>query len=150
MGAELETLYDLCEATAEAIELKPGNYYQEMWSVNTNVLQEDVSNYKENYKEACGTAYCRAGWMVALAENTSAPHMHIPYKAEKLLHAAGIPLMKIHQLFAAGVNGDADPGTAAYVKAGADGMRAFMIEHEAKLRSVKLADHLNENGTLKD
>ena len=145
-----ETLYELCALTAEAIETQPLNYHQGYWCVSA---QEAVG------AEACGTAYCRAGWMYALLQDEdNMPSLDLlkPNSYDliakgmfQLLQNAGIPDDAINQLFA-GIGDEEcsrtyhpdlhnqDPGTEEYARTGADGMRQFMREFEAQLKATKL------------
>lgn len=143
-----ETLWDLCELTAEAIETQPLNYHQSYWICDAK---------KEVSSEACGTAFCRAGWMYALSREPSedltplvvgtADGYRIIYITMKSkLIDAGIPANVIDQLFA-GVSEDAtyhpglediEAGNPEYARIGAEGMRLFMQEYEKELRGAKL------------
>lgn len=131
------TLYDLCEAVAHAIETKPGNYYQQSWRVPCEALKYHNA---PQYKEACGTAYCRAGWMVAL----TSPDSHfsrIEMTATHMLTRAGIPREFIRELFRGGAAGDTV--NKDYVQRGAQGMRDFMQRWETELKSITVEDALN-------
>lgn len=144
-------LYELCDLVAEAIEIQPKNYFQDKWVFNAKLCNGD---------DACGTAFCRAGWITALMEteehNTAwwleNRNDYIRTSAQSLLLTAGIPKEAINNLFYfAGIDSpynDAfhnangrlgcDSGTPEYAKAGADGMRLFMAQYEEKLKAAKL------------
>ena len=145
--AKPETLYDLCELTAEAIETQPLNYHQSYWICDAK---------KEVSIRACGTAFCRAGWMYALStkQPETLPHILAGKKGSdviytsmmKKLTAAGIPHKNIEDLFAeADYNShyhiglcDINPGDPEYARIGAEGMRQFMREYEKELRRAKV------------
>lgn len=141
-----ETLYDLCDMTAYAIETQPTNYYQDLWA--HPVLS--LSTRYPHYKEACGTAYCRAGWMVNLAEKNprGCDNRYLPSKAKNMLVSAGIPESAIYTLFEGGaVRGI--PGTKEYAKRGAEGIRKFMETYEKELKSKKVSEFLKSTGELR-
>lgn len=54
------TAYELLEQVCEAIEVAPQNYDQGVWSGRAS----------NNREEFCGTAFCRAGWMVNILEGS--------------------------------------------------------------------------------
>lgn len=142
-----ETLYDLCEGVIQAIETQHGNYFQGLWCVPVESLRVNVSY---NYIGACGTAYCRAGWMIALAEasNKKLTNMQIHRKANALLRKAGIRQEVIDQLFSGDACSGFTPGSPAYAKAGADGVRQFMALYEKELKNVRLDDCRDESGDI--
>ena len=148
-------LWELCELTAEAIETQPLNYQQSHWICDAK---------KEVSSEACGTAFCRAGWMYALStsepkecsrilvEGTGYHEIYIPMR-NKLL-AAGIPSGVIEALFSASSDTPSDTpwnlryhrgleelnaGDPEYARIGAEGMRQFMQDYEKELRGALLA-----------
>lgn len=144
-----QNLYDLCEDVCNAIALRPLNYNQGNWAIDADKVM--------TAEEACGTAFCRAGWMVALvdeprtpAEWTSLPDSYIADKAELMLLNAGIPESDINQLFSGSACFDEDdangldgisypePGTPLYVQRGIEGMREFMFKYEKKLKAAKI------------
>ena len=133
---ELMTLYELMEQTAEHIEEKPGNYYQDDYACSV----EDAVSWGDMkvQGEPCGTAYCRAGWMASIAANRVVDSDdHIYNATSKALMRAGIPELEIEHLFDGGVV-KGTPGTKSYAKAGAKGVRAFMKKHETKLKATEL------------
>lgn len=131
-------LYELCEQTCEAIELCPTNYYQASWAESA----------KGRFgKEACGTAFCRAGHMVAiLTEDRKTPeewrqlgvYGYISNVATNLFLQAGVSDADIGNLFAGGACGSCQPGSTEYVARGIAGMRRFMEKWEPQLRAAKL------------
>ena len=151
-----ETLYDLCELTAEAIETRPLNYCQDYWAHDAKDMMRQKN--PELVREACGTAFCRAGWMYALSsEKVLNPGQwglvkdRIFSKMMAKLKAAGIPEGTALRLFSGSQAHGADDtdsyhqnlrnetvGTAKYAKIGADGMRRFMHEFEKELRAAKV------------
>ena len=133
-----ETLYDLCDQVCEHIAERPLNYYQGWWAKKA----KDVPGIDE-HPEACGTAYCRAGWMMAILENKPQEYTEpwqrspISVKAHALFNDAGVPEDDVRELFS-GTAVKGMPGTANYVEDGIHGMREFMAKHEDKLRARKL------------
>ena len=132
MSDRPKTVYELCERVCEAIELAPMHYLQKDWATPAKL------HFGE---EACGTAYCRAGWMHALGKtdceltNVSSIVMY----ADTVLRDAGVDDKDINILFAGGaISWAGEPGTPAYVKAGIAGMRAFMTKYEASLKAAQL------------
>lgn len=133
-----ENLWDLCEGVCIAIKEKPDNYFQGAYSVDAKDIH---ASRQTGRKEVCGTAFCRAGWMVAQLRppKLSASDWNNDYistHAENLLSAAGIPSADIEDLFAGGACSDYRFGTPEYVAEGIAGMRAFMTKHEALLRAA--------------
>lgn len=141
---KINTLYDLCEEVCTMIKASPFNYYQGSWAC-------DATEMKKN---ACGTAFCRAGWMCAILDTGKGKKTEdwlregqwgrtnaIPERAHALLAKAGIPEVEVHRLFGSNViDDDYVYGTNAYVKAGIDGMRRFMERHKAALQAVKIEE----------
>lgn len=133
------TLYDLCERTCESIKLSPPNYRQESWAVR-------AADYVPG---TCGTAFCRAGWMMAHVQKPQSTEAwcrmsnegFIKNDAYKLLKDAGIPDIAITELFSGAAVQHAllriaKQGSRNYVAAGVEGMRVFMATHEAKLKAA--------------
>ena len=120
-----ETLWDLCEEVCKSIEAAPLNYFQDAYVTEAAKLFGPM---------ACGTAYCRAGWLLAIAEDKP-QHSLINIKATRLLKAAGVDPLDIRNLFAGGqVLGKV--GTPAYVAQGVRGMRQFALRWETQLRNT--------------
>jgi len=143
-------LYELCEQTCESMELAPLNYYQGYWAAPVRAVQGHTG---VEHQEACGTAYCRAGWMIANLEGKALPTegdgvdtVHYGTRAKKMLYQAGIPDIDIEHLFAGeALMREKDIprakwGTPEYVAAGVEGLRNFMAKHEAKLRAAKITE----------
>jgi hypothetical protein len=140
------TLYKVLSEVAEAIEASPQNYYQSDWACPVEVPFVDEKGRDPKEGEACGTAFCRAGWMAALTApdaDTKTPEDwnglggHIHATATRMLRMAGVDDLDISALF----DGNAIPGhlkwgTKAYAKAGAAGVRQFQKEHAAELKRV--------------
>ena len=122
-----QNLYELCEQVCDAIAASPTNYYQGDWSCDAKSI------YGE---EACGTAFCRAGWMVALSEGKSSV-VNITAKAYHMLQKAGIPGDSVGALFS-GAAVLAKEGTPAYTEQGIAGMREFMARWEKELKGAPL------------
>lgn len=141
-------LYDLCEMTAQAIEQHPANYCQQDWEASLTRVR-DLWSYDPEVlnHEACGTAYCRAGWMVNLLEKPSRSHTNIPEKARALLLEAGIPSIAITNLFSANASGS-KVGSKDYVNKGVSGLREFMNAYETQLKSYSLEGVLDKDGRI--
>lgn len=145
MSGKPETLYDLMKSVAEAIELSPGNYYQSDWEKPARRIL-----WSEGI-EACGTAYCRAGWMVNLLEKPTptGEHDNVAQKASNLLEAAGVHPREIQNLFSGGACFySGRPGSDTYVKDGINGVKRFMAQHEDKLKAFKLDGVLDDDGRI--
>lgn len=131
------TAYQLLGQVCEAIALAPGNYYQEDYAIDPKYIGAGNA-------EACGTAFCRAGWMCALMEDDKArtpdewDRMDLDGPPTQLLLDAGISGEEISDLFGGGACGTARYGTKAYIKAGVKGVKDFMKKHEAALKATKL------------
>lgn len=124
-------LYELCEQVCEAIEAQPLNYNQDHYAMSARILYG---------KAACGTAYCRAGWMMAVLENKpQSPGSCIGGRATALLESAGIPSYSIAWLFAAGTV-EGERGSPEYIKNGVAGIRRFMTSWEHKLKTAQIKD----------
>jgi hypothetical protein len=111
--------YQLLDRVCKAIEREPQRFNQSDW---------------------CGTAFCRAGWMVVLHDGKlGLNEVHVGVRAEELLDmdlSDSWSLFSTYEMFnpAAG----ARPGTVEYAKAGVDGTRAFMKKHAAHLKARSL------------
>lgn len=135
-----ENLYELCEQVCEAIAMSPMNYNQGNWASSTARVFKNRRGREPEAGEACGTSFCRAGWMCALLDKqkTTVDWAHdfgIADRAEGMLRKAGIPEGDITNLF----SGSACSGrwaTKEYVQSGIDGMKAFMAKHEEKLKAA--------------
>ena len=156
-----KTLYELCEQTAEAIELAPETYNQDYFIHNTS--KDEEAYLREG---SCGTSFCRAGWMYVLLQSEPLTPANITrltcdtsliyQPVERLFKKAGIPYEELDALFGAAANDDEDledrwdqykyhtdihnyqPGTKAYAKEGAKGLREFMHKYEDELRAASL------------
>ena len=138
-----ETVYELCEEVCEAIAAKPMNYHQGYWFESVENIQHGCDIAPSN-REACGTAYCRAGWMSALARgpeaHLKAGSIEIYDWARNLLTKAGVPLREIDELFDGAACGDREWGSEDYVAQGIRGMQEFMDNYEDKLKATKIQD----------
>jgi hypothetical protein len=134
------TLWEMMEQVADSIESQPLNYYQGVWARSASL---------QYGREACGTAYCRAGWMAAIGHDRAiTDESAIALYAEQLLYRAGIPIDAINDLFSGiaigrecrdlGQYREPQPGTPQYAKKGADGVRNFMREFEPALKAARL------------
>ena len=138
-----ETVYELCEMVCEAIKERPLNYVQHRWHTDASAWN----------REACGTAYCRAGWMASFLKKGKGPCVDedfIAYIAKHVLNEAGADYWDVSNLFDGGAlvreaHGQAPGiGTPAYTAAGIQGMRNFMDKHEQKLKHARI----NEDNTV--
>ena len=102
---------------------------------------------KQLSEEACGTAFCRAGWMAAImdpaiakANPTNLDDMTAIYQPMRsLLVDAGCGEEAVEQLFGGGSGTIGYTwGTKAYAKAGAKGVKTFMKRYASELKAVKL------------
>ena len=127
-----ETVYELCEQVCEAIAERPLNYVQQKWSTEASAWNEG----------ACGTAYCRAGWIAAILKKSKGPvlagDVFIHKTAKKVLETAGVPEEEVLNLFSGSACGLWRTGTPEYTAAGIKGMRDFMTKHEAKLKAARI------------
>jgi hypothetical protein len=131
--------YELLGRVCEAIEARPLSYYQGWWSQSrgaTGVCAlEDELNTPEN---ECGTAYCRAGWIVALHDghHVAKDWRRVQDRACALLD---MDEFDTDELFNGGaVPLSLTPGSTRYVRAGIAGVRAFMRKHKAHLQARSL------------
>lgn len=142
MPYETITVHELMERSAQSIENTPLNYTQHRYATNARMCFEK--------EEACGTAFCRAGWMMAHVDpprstsewTTSDMYTGIERRSIKLLRDCGIPLGDIIKLFQSTALEEETKGSILWcdgsetvAKAGAAGMRKFMQTHEAKLKA---------------
>lgn len=136
-----ETAWDLMQEVHDAILASPTNYYQGDWAVPVKNLTQEA------YSEACGTAYCRAGWMNAiLTEKTPKTEKQCDTFSEatatkcyRLLDRAGIPYGTVANLFAPyAARGKA--GTETYARSGAKGVETFMKTYERQLKAYRITD----------
>ena len=137
-----KNLWELCEQAVDAILMRPLNYYQDDFATDADtVMVNDDYEVKEG---VCGTAYCRAGWMECIL---GIPDYNIAGDiARQLLEDAGIDDDDIDALFTSTGGGkytnakgfNEKPGTKAYARAGADGLKRFMKKHEMRLKAAKL------------
>lgn len=143
------TLLELCDMACQSIELRPNNYDQRMWAGDASGIG------------GCGTAFCRAGWMMA---HVKAPKRTLKWcldstiasSATNLFLRAGVPWIDIMRLFGGGALSllSHEPGTKEYAAAGATGFREFMAEHHNKLAATTVeiweADDCNTGDTAHD
>lgn len=132
-----KTAWELCERVCEAIQAHPLNYYQDYFVARRGGSLPEALDTPAN---ACGTAYCRAGWMVVIADGADWCESYRDRACELL----GMKRWQINdttseicRLFGAWLNGPT-PGTKAYVRRGVSGLRRFMTKHEAHLRAHRL------------
>jgi len=140
--------YELLARVCEAIKAHPLAYYQGSWVVPTERLVQAVGEYTDaQMRTSCGTAYCRAGWVVALHDGrqravdlslTDAKYPALPV-ADRSDDILGLDRSATHDLY----DGEAcdyagRPGSRTYVRAGIRGLREFMTQHEAHLKAHSL------------
>ena len=142
-----KTAYELLERVCEAIKAHPLNYYQGYWKsrrgrskgqVRHTQVMEALPPSLDVPENTCGTAFCRAGFIVAEHDGYEARPIDFNQRARRLL---GIDEYEsfddVSRLFdASAVTGT--PGTSRYVRQGIAGLRAFMKEHEAHLKARSL------------
>lgn len=131
MSNRPKTVWDLCEQVCEAIELAPRNYYQGTWYTNADNVYED----------ACGTAYCRAGWMYSIGKNGRDSSSLIYKYASRVLQMSGVDQEDIDALFRGSACHPYKPGSPKYIQAGIEGMQTFMKKYESALKAAKLDDN---------
>lgn len=133
-----ENMYELCEEVCTSIEASPQNYGQSAFAKSA----------QDNQKGACGTAFCRAGWMIAIIDHNAgikrtekkwlSYEPNIYKRSRGLLLGAGIGESEIDELFRGDVCSRTQDGTEAHARMGIAGMRKFMEKHELKLKAAKL------------
>lgn len=142
----VETLWDLCDEVCESIAARQVNYFQELWATDAT-FQADHHNHPLK-AEACGTAFCRAGWMCAILDTQRGikrdtgewQGANIQERARCLLAGAGIYTDAINNLFSGSALGTLNFGEPGYVEEGIAGMRRFMAKHEAKLKAARIPE----------
>lgn len=147
-----ETVWDLCAQAAEAIELAPTHYYQGAFAVPTASVGYHESESRltaAQHKETCGTSFCRAGHMIAVldADKQRTPEewddldANINSRARALLVEAGVSSYDVTELFdGSAVDGCGKIGSKRYAKAGAKGLRDFMVKYETELKATKIPE----------
>jgi hypothetical protein len=141
--AKPKTAYELLERVCEAITANPLNYYQGFWkarrgargSATVCALPEEL----DKPANECGTAFCRAGWIVALHDGINARPRDFDTRARAIM---GFPRSgsfdECFGLFDGGaVYGT--PGTRHYARQGASGVREFMKRHAEHLKAQKVS-----------
>lgn len=141
-----KTAYELLERVCVAIEAHPAAYYQGWWKCTRGgrggnpPLPHDIVD-----KNECGTAFCRAGWIVVSNDGNKRAHTNDWYpwsiRAAELIGAeAGDIASDLSRLFASyAIDGaGATPGTLKYARAGIRGIREFMKTHRDHLKARKL------------
>jgi hypothetical protein len=132
-----ETLYDLCDLVCESIATSPANYFQGRWAI-------PVRNISKPNSTGCGTAFCRAGWMVAhLRPAGRMPTQElslgmISETAVGLLTKAGVPPEDIADLFSGSALYNLSYDTPEYAEEGIAGMQRFMAKHSDKLKAARV------------
>ena len=145
-----ETLWELCEQVCESIAAQPANYFQHSWAIKAESARNmalscnrDPERKKQiEHTEVCGTAYCRAGWMMAHLRGKAVTYNEGD-QAMDLLRAARIECGTLFSSEEAGPL--AEWGTPEYVQRGVDGMRKFMEANEAKLRAFQITDEMRDS-----
>jgi hypothetical protein len=144
--AKAKTAYELLGRVCEAIKAHRFAYYQGAWSMKA----EWAFPPEQAARNECGTAFCRAGWMVALHDGAknidvaadkvllpgSIDYVSIPTRASELLDMSADD-QDVLALF----DGEACsgvPGSSGYVAQGIRGLRAFMKKHAKHLKARSL------------
>lgn len=120
--AKPKTAYELLQRACEAIKATPQAYFQNWW----------------RQEQACGTAFCRAGWIVALHDGKAAVRSS-DETGHRALDILGHPQGAWDALFVCGLV-DGTPGTTSYASQGIRGLRDFMKTHRAHLKARLLKD----------
>lgn len=116
--AKAKNAYELLERVCRAIAEAPQHYNQTEW---------------------CGTAYCRAGWIVAVHDGPIDDRHadDVGNRAMELLDLSSDecwPLFSTYELFRT----DAEPGTSEYAEEGVRGVRVFMSQYSSHLKARSL------------
>lgn len=136
------TAYDLCMLVAQHIEEEPLRYLQSNWWLRAKELARAVAYSKLPAEPPCGTAACRAGWIVGLHDGIGGarlamrPEIGIGHRARQIL---GVKPISTNQLFD-GFAVYGAPGTPEYAKAGADGLRRWARRRAKHLKARLLKD----------
>ena len=139
-------LYDLCDQVCESIAARPQNYMQQRWAATEPKRTLEVECGSDTAArliakhEMCGTAYCRAGWMLSILRDGPVNEQHnISNTVMNLLHKAGVPPSDTDKLFNGSQAGPLSTwGTPGYVQKGITGVREFMAKHEQTLKNAQL------------
>ena len=135
-----ENLYQLCEMVCEQIATTPKNYVQQRYATVASSWNE----------ESCGTAFCRAGWMVNILDHSAGItrttdewvyNTLISLRSEQLFMDAGFDsadMKDVTLLFNGGACSMHNIGSPEYVREGIDGLRRFMAKHEDKLKAARI------------
>ena len=134
-----KTAWELCERVCEQITAEPRTYDQRMWRLSANDWQ--IAKRPPRLRPKCGTAFCRAGWIVALRDGAKkVDNNSCQVRANAILN---LPRDATDQLFS-GVAERLErwtvrtPGSIGAAKAGVRGLRAFMKKHAAHLKARSL------------
>lgn len=140
------TAYELLERVCEHILEEPRRYYQEFWAVRDKQKIADVMGSVPS----CGTMACRAGWIVALNDGLNSRVMRADHDTfspieDRANQILGLGSGDTGRVFSAcavrGASyGGPKHGTARYAREGVKGLRKFMREYEAHLKSRLLKD----------
>ena len=130
-------LYEAFEQVCEAIAAQPNNYYQAAWARPAKTVARNLGRDPDS---ACGTAYCRAGWLEAIIEDKAInDECLIADSAARRLLKAGIPSYAIDDLFDGNACGNSTGyGTPPYIAKGIQGVKAFMAKYEEQLKGATL------------
>lgn len=145
-----KTAYRLLEQVAKAIETEPKAYHQGYWGVKKKEVMRRI--FAKNGRRApvtnlCDTVGCRAGWIVRLHDGAARfkQLIDITYDGEGRLdfqaisnranEILGMSEAETNNLFASSACAylSVRPGTKAYAKEGARGVREFMYYNKYKL-----------------
>lgn len=142
-----ETLWEACEMTCESIALRPKNYFQEQWATKTLLIEAvygpDARKLgPASTEEACGTAYCRAGWMLSHITGGDVTDHNISEIMRGHMKNAGIPIQDALDLFSGDACGTRSWNTKDYVESGVRGLREFMAKHEEKLKAYRVNEEV--------
>lgn len=138
-----KTAYELLERVCAHIAAEPKRYYQGWWVFRG---KDAIANGREaenvDFKAPeCNTIACRAGWIVLLHDGLRTKKVEdgghgTAGRARQIL---GMDLYETQQLFDGGaVCSGLKPGTRKYMREGIRGLKAFMAQHAAHLKSRSL------------
>jgi hypothetical protein len=128
--------YELLGRVAREIPQHPEAYFKHDWQRPVHLCPMSP---RVQAKNECGTAFCRAGWIVGLHDGfekmKANPTYPIASRADAIL---GLFDDETHELFYDESVDVARPGTRAYARIGAAGVRAFMEKHAKHLKARSL------------
>lgn len=139
--AKPKTAYELLNNVCKAILRQPKQYYQNEFCLTPAERKSSMYLYNDNeIKELCGTAFCRAGFVVVEHDGYKAKPRDWEDRAEEILNineASGDTAQDWQRLVQASFF-NAKPGTRDYAREDVRGVRAFMKDHKPFLSRTLL------------